>query len=75
MFKKIRNSLSPKKDSPKDSLKKLIVKQRRDSLNFDYMLPKINIDYKLDFNLYNIDRLIDEIFTDLQMENELNYLR
>ena len=32
----------------------------------DIELPEINFDYKLNFSLYMMDRLIYEIFTDLQ---------
>jgi hypothetical protein len=40
------------------------------NLNFDKELPKLNFDYRLnmDINLYNMDKLIIEIYTDLKLD-------
>lgn len=50
---KIRKSLSKKTNSSSNVV------------NLD-LLPKLNFDYKLNLDLYCIDKLIIEIFTDLK---------
>ena len=45
------------------------------NLDFEKELPKLNFDYRLNLDLYNIDLLINDIFTDLMNEvvnNKIN---
>ena len=57
---KIRESMSSKKTSSSSS--------SNVNLNFDKELPKLNFDYRLNLDLYIMDKLIIEIFTDLKNE-------
>jgi hypothetical protein len=56
---KIRESMSSKKTSSSSN---------NVNLNFDKELPKLNFDYRLNLDLYIMDKLIIEIFTDLKNE-------
>lgn len=38
------------------------------NLDFDKELPKLNFNYRLNLDLYNMDKIIIEIFTDLKSE-------
>jgi hypothetical protein len=55
-FDKIRESMSSKKTSSSSSV------------NLEVSLPKLNFDYRLNLDLYLMDKLIVEIFTDLSNE-------
>lgn len=60
-FDKIRESMSSKKTSSSSNSNNV-------TLNFDKELPKLNFDYRLNLDLYIMDKLIIEIFTDLKNE-------
>lgn len=55
-----------------NKIRELMLNKKPNSTNFNVnldfdkeVLPKLNFDYKLNLDLYNIDKLITEIFTDL----------
>ena len=56
LYKRISNQFSKKETTSNIELPEI-------------SLPEINFNYRLDFNLYNMDKLINEIFTDLQKKD------
>lgn len=52
----------------KSSKKSSISSSSCSNLDFEKELPKLNFNYKLNLDLYNMDVLINEFFTDLKTE-------
>jgi hypothetical protein len=67
---KIRESMLSKKtnSSSRSSSKSSSKSSSSSSVDFDRELPKLNFDYRLNLDLYSIDKLIIEIFTDLKSD-------